>query len=183
MKKAYFAGGCFWCIAPVFRDMEGVISVVSGYCGGDEEFPSYDDVKAQRTHHRETICIDYDRDIVSFQDLLMVFLECVDPFDDGGQFIDRGGSYTLAVYYTEDPEKSIAEKMLGELAGKDGRKPAVSIEPYRKFWPAEEYHQNYDLKNPEAFAKEVAESGRGSVSCPLRFRKKRQKISGKQSFG
>ena len=173
MKEAYCAGGCFWCIAPVFREMEGVDSVVSGYCGGDEEFPSYEDVKAQRTHHRETICINYDPDIVSFQDLLTVFLESVDPFDGGGQFIDRGESYTLAVYYENQSEKAAAEGMLREFADKEGRNPAVSIEPFKRFWQAEEYHQNYDLKNPEAFSRELTESGRGNVSCPLRFRKKK----------
>ena len=112
MKNAYFAGGCFWCIAPVFREMEGVESVISGYCGGDEENPSYEDVKAQRTHHRETICIVYDPEKASFTDLLSVFLESVDPFDSGGQYIDRGASYTLAVFYANEEEKTITEKLL-----------------------------------------------------------------------
>ena len=173
MKKAYFAGGCFWCIAPVFREMEGVGSVVSGYCGGDEENPSYADVKAQKTHHRETICVEYDAQKVSYRDLVTVFLESVDPFDAGGQFIDRGESYTLAVFCSDGEERAAAEAMLRDLAEQEGKVSAVSIEPYKRFWPAEEYHQDYDLKNPEAFLKELAESGRGSVSCPLRFRKKR----------
>ena len=175
MNKAYFAGGCFWCIAPVFREMEGVASVVSGYCGGDEENPVYEEVKAQRTHHRETICVEYDPGHVSYRDLLTVFLECVDPFDSGGQFIDRGGSYTLALFFTDETERAAAEEMLEELAGEAGKQTAVSIEPYKRFWPAEEYHQDYDLKNPEAFARELEESGRGNISCPLRFRKKRVK--------
>ncbi len=175
MNKSYFAGGCFWCIAPVFREMEGVASVVSGYCGGDEENPVYEDVKAQRTHHRETICVEYDPGLVAYRDLLTVFLESVDPFDGGGQFIDRGGSYTLALFCTDEAEQVIAEEMLAELAGEAGKQAAVSIEPYKRFWPAEEYHQDYDLKNPEAFARELEESGRGNISCPLRFRKKRVK--------
>ena len=173
MKKAYFAGGCFWCIAPVFREMRGVLSVVSGYCGGDEANPAYEDVKAQRTGHRETICVEYDPDQVTCRELLTVFLESVDPFDNGGQFIDRGKSYTLAVYYNDDGERGIAEEMLDALAKEEGRTPAVSVEPYKHFWPAEEYHQDYDLKNPEAFAKELEKSGRGNISCPLRFRKKK----------
>lgn len=175
MKTAYFAGGCFWCIAPVFRDMEGVISVTSGYSGGEEENPSYEEVKAQLTHHRETVRIEYDEKITSFRNLLIVFLESVDPFDDGGQFIDRGGSYTLAVYCTDETERLTTEEMLTDLAEEEGEMLAVSIEPFTKFWPAEAYHQDYDLKNPEAFAKELMESGRGSVSCPLRFRKKGRK--------
>ena len=118
MKKAYFAGGCFWCIAPVFREMEGVGSVVSGYCGGDEENPSYADVKAQKTRHRETICVEYDPEKVSYRDLLTVFLESVDPFDAGGQFIDRGKSYTLAVFCSDGEERAAAEAMLRDLAEK-----------------------------------------------------------------
>ena len=172
MKNAYFAGGCFWCIAPVFREMEGVESVISGYCGGDEENPSYEDVKAQRTHHRETICIIYDPEKASFTDLLSVFLESVDPFDSGGQYIDRGASYTLAVFYANEEEKTIAEKLLAALSAEAGKEVAVSVEPYKTFWPAEAYHQDYDLKNPEAFARELEESGRGNVSCPLRFKRK-----------
>ena len=175
MKKAYFAGGCFWCIAPVFREMEGVGSVISGYCGGDEEGPSYADVKAQKTHHRETICVEYDAQKVSYRDLLTVFLESVDPFDAGGQFIDRGSSYTLAIFCNDETERITAEQKLRDLAIKEGKTPAVSVESYKIFWPAEEYHQDYDLKNPEAFARELEESGRGNISCPLRFRKKRVK--------
>ena len=174
MKKAYFAGGCFWCITPVFRDMEGVFSVTAGYCGGDEENPAYQDVKTQKTHHRETICVVYDPEQASYRDLVTVFLECVDPFDGGGQFIDRGMSYTPALYYTDEAERILAGEMLSALAEKEGKTPAVSVEPYKQFWPAEDYHQDYDLKNPEAFALEVAGSGRGSVSCPLRFRKKKR---------
>ena len=172
MKEAYFAGGCFWCIVPVFREMEGVLAVASGYCGGDEENPTYEEVKAQKTHHRETIRVSYDPERVSYKDLLRVFLECVDPFDAGGQFIDRGASYTLAVYCSEEAERVTAEKMLADLGEEAGQMTAVSVEPYKKFWPAEEYHQDYDLKNPEAFARELAESGRVNVSCPLHFRKK-----------
>ena len=175
MKKAYFAGGCFWCIAPVFREMEGVESVISGYCGGDEENPAYEDVKVQKTHHRETICIEYAPDQIPYEDLLGIFLESVDPFDAGGQFIDRGASYTLAVYYTNEKERSISEKMIAKLSAETGKEAAVSVEPYKVFWPAEEYHQNYDLKNPEAFARELEESGRRNISCSLSFRRKRIK--------
>ena len=103
---------------------------------------------------------------------MSVFLECVDPFDPGGQFIDRGASYTLALYCSDEAERVTAEEMLIDLAEEAGKSTAVSVEPYKKFWLAEEYHQDYDLKNPDAFARELAESGRVNVSCPLRFRKK-----------
>ena len=116
MNHAYFAGGCFWCITPTFRELEGVDNVISGYSGGAEENPTYEDVKYQRTGHRETIRIDYDPQKVSYTDLLDIFLNGVDPFDDGGQFIDRGHSYTLAVYYLEESEKAIAEAAIQALA-------------------------------------------------------------------
>ena len=171
MKYAYFAGGCFWCITPVFKETEGVSSVTSGYSGGEEEDPTYEQVKAQLTHHRETIRVEYDPEKVSFRQLLELFLECVDPFDAGGQFIDRGGSYTLAVYCTDEAERIITEEKLQDLGEEEGEYPSVSIEPFKSFWPAEEYHQDYYLKNPEAFEKELIESGR-SLSCPLHFRRK-----------
>ena len=168
LKKADFAGGCFWCVAPVFRETSGVLSVVSGYSGGAEEAPSYEDVKAQKTGHRETIEITYDEVLVSFGELLECFLESVDPFDDGGQFIDRGHSYTLAVYYREPSEKAAADAALEALEQRAGQKACVSVEPFRAFYPAEEYHQDWDLKHPEAFQKELEESGR---ACRLRKRK------------
>ena len=171
MKYAYLAGGCFWCIAPVFAEIEGVAAVVSGYCGGDEENPAYEQVKSQQTHHRETIRIKYDPEKVSFEQLLEVFLDSVDPFDAGGQFIDRGESYTLAIFCTGEDERLKAEECLQDLAEEEGECPSVSIEPYKTFWPAEEYHQDYYLKNPEAFEKEWLESGRTAV-CPLKKNKR-----------
>ena len=171
-KTAFFAGGCFWCIAPIFDETEGVASVVSGYCGGDEENPTYEQVKSQQTHHRETIRIEYDPEKVSFMQLLEIFLESVDPFDTGGQFIDRGESYTLAIYWTDETERISAEKRLQDLAEEAGKCPAVSVEPCKTFWPAEKYHQDYYLKNPEAFEKEWRESGR-TASCPIRKKKNR----------
>ena len=174
-KTAYFAGGCFWCITPIFKETEGVVSVTSGYCGGDEADPTYEEVKAQRTNHRETIRIEYEPETVSFDTLLTVFLESVDPFDEGGQFVDRGNSYTLAVFFTDDAERKAAELKLEELAAEAGRRPAVKVEPYKAFYPAEEYHQDYYLKNPDAFEQELLSSGRMGESCPLRFRKNRLK--------
>ena len=160
MEKAYFAGGCFWCITPTFREMDGVADVISGYSGGDEIAPTYEDVKNQRTGHRETICIEFDSEKVSFEALMDIFLCSVDPFDDGGQFIDRGFSYTLAVYYRNENQKEVAEKLLGQLAWEAGKNPCIAVEPFKNFYTAEEYHQNYDLKNPEAFRRELVDSGR-----------------------
>ena len=160
METAYFAGGCFWCITPGFREMAGVENVISGYSGGREENPAYEDVKHQRTGHRETIRIDFDPAIVSFDELLAQFLNSVDPFDDGGQFIDRGHSYTLAVYYVNESQRLSAYRQITALEIMAGMKAAVSLEKFTSFWRAEEYHQDYDLKNPEAFEKELIDSGR-----------------------
>ena len=160
MKTAYFAGGCFWCITPTFQEMDGVYRVISGYSGGDEQNPVYEDVKYQRTGHRETIKIEYDPDAVSFAELFEIFLSGVDPFDDGGQYIDRGRSYTLAVYYLSEEEKSIALEKIKALEVQSGQRVCISVESFKSFYSAEEEHQDYYLKHPEEFRKELIDSGR-----------------------
>ena len=160
MRNAYFAGGCFWCITPFFTRLPGVGPVVSGFSGGDEPNPSYEDVKHQKTGHRETISVEYDPEKVSFDTLLAVFLKNVDPFDGGGQFIDRGRSYTLAVYYQDEGELSAARAQLSALEKEAGKAPQVALEPFKTFWPAGEEHQYFYLRQPEAFEREMEESGR-----------------------
>ncbi|MBQ6700499.1 MAG: peptide-methionine (S)-S-oxide reductase MsrA [Oscillospiraceae bacterium] len=162
-KTAYFAGGCFWCITPAFNESEGVFKVTSGYCGGSEVNPTYNEVKSQQTGHRETIKIDYDADKISFEKLLDIFINGVDPFDEGGQFIDRGHSYTLAVYYNNDKEKEYTEKIIAELEKTSGRKVYIALEPFGAFYSAEEEHQNYYINHPEEFEKELIESGRKKI--------------------
>ena len=163
MKRAYFAGGCFWCITPNFKEHEGVSAVTSGYCGGSAEDAVYAKVKSQTTAHRETICVEYDGEQVSFDTLLDIFLCGVDPFDDGGQFIDRGFSYTLAVYYTDEAQRIAAQARIDALHESSGRDVYIALEPFAAFYPAEEEHQDYYLKNPEAFERELIESGRKTV--------------------
>jgi peptide-methionine (S)-S-oxide reductase len=157
--RAYFAGGCFWCVTPIYK-MYGVDRVVCGYSGGDEVNPSYEDVKSQRTGHRETIMLEYDPEKVSYSKLLSIFFANVDPFDGTGQFIDKGHSYTLAIYYTSEEEKMMAENHIKKLEQDSNRDVFVAVEPFKSFYEAEEYHQDYYLKNPEAFEKEMMESGR-----------------------
>ena len=159
-ETAYFAGGCFWCITPTFRETEGVKDVVSGYSGGDEINPTYADVKYQKTRHRETIRVDFDPKAVSFETLLEIILSGTDPFDPDGQFIDRGHSYTLAVYHCSDAQRSAAEAAIRALEQESQQKVFVSIEPFKSFYKAEEEHQNYDLKHPEEFRQELIDSGR-----------------------
>ena len=159
MKKAYFAGGCFWCVTPIYK-IYGVDKVVSGYSGGDEQNPSYADVKAQKTGHRETIMLEYDPAKVSYSQLLEIYLANVDPFDGEGQFIDKGFSYTLAIYYNDEEERKLATEAVNDLKSSSGKEVYIAIEPFKSFFEAEDYHQDYYLKNPEAFEKEMIESGR-----------------------
>ena len=159
-QTAYFAGGCFWCITPTFKETDGVLDVVSGYSGGDEVNPTYMDVKLQKTRHRETIRIDFEPDKVSFETLLEIFLAGVDPFDPDGQFIDRGHSYTLAVYHCSEAQQQAARAAVRALEAESGQQVYVSIEPFKSFYSAEEEHQDYYLKHPEEFRQELIDSGR-----------------------
>lgn len=160
MKYACFAGGCFWCITPVFEETEGVTSVRCGYSGGSREDAVYEKVKSQTTLHREALRVEYDETKTDFARLLDVFTSSVDPFDGGGQFIDRGRSYTLAVYYTSDAEREEAEEKVALLEKESGRKVFISVEELVSFYEAEEYHQDYYVKNPEKFEEELKTSGR-----------------------
>lgn len=160
MKKiAYFAGGCFWCITPIFK-MYGAEKIVCGYAGGDEINPTYEQVKKQQTGHRETIAVYYDDNKLDYKTLLEIYFKNIDPFDEGGQFIDRGFSYTLAIYTNNKKERDLALNYIDNLEKETNKKVYVSIEDYKNFYEAEEYHQDYYLKNPDAFEKELIESGR-----------------------
>ena len=160
LKNAYFASGCFWCITPTFQERAGVRKVTSGYCGGLEENPTYQDVKAQKTGHRETVMVTYNPEKISYRELVDIFLANVDPFDGGGQFIDRGFSYTLAAYYETVEELQILKSSIRALASASGKQPQIALEPFVRFWPAEEYHQDYYKKHPAEFHQELIESGR-----------------------
>ncbi|SDB22316.1 peptide-methionine (S)-S-oxide reductase [Pseudobutyrivibrio sp. YE44] len=157
--KAYFAGGCFWCVTPIYK-IYGVDEVVCGYSGGNEVNPTYEDVKSQKTGHRETIELEYDPKNVSYDKLLDIYLANVDPFDSEGQFIDKGFSYTLAIYYQNEEELTLAQEKIKDLEQSSGKKAQIALEPFKSFYKAEEEHQDYYLKNPEAFEKEMKESGR-----------------------
>ena len=159
MKKAYFAGGCFWCITPMFK-IYGAEDVVCGYAGGDKENPTYEEVKSQTTGHRETIAVTYDPQVVDYDTLLDIYLANVDPFDAEGQFIDKGFSYTLAIFWQDEAEREAAEATVAKLGEEAGRPAEIAVLPFKNFYPAEEAHQDYYLKNPEAFEKEMRESGR-----------------------
>ncbi len=159
-RKAYFAGGCFWCVTPAFYALPGVRKVVSGFSGGCEEAPSYEDVKAQKTGHRETVEVEYDPAETPYEELLDVYLKDVDPFDGGGQFIDRGRSYTLAIYYTDEREKEQADRGVKALEARFGQEAAIALEPFKSFYPAGEEHQDWYKKHPAEFEEEMRVSGR-----------------------
>jgi peptide-methionine (S)-S-oxide reductase len=148
LKTFTVAGGCFWCVESDFDTVPGVVETISGYTGGTLDYPTYQQVTAGGTGHREAVRITYDPGKVSYQDLLTAFWSSVDPTDSGGQFCDRGESYETAIFVADDAERQLAEtskKAAQELLGKEIVTP---IENQGTFFPAEEYHQDYYLKNP-----------------------------------
>jgi len=161
-ETAIFAGGCFWCMEPPFEKLEGVIDVVSGYTGGDESDPTYKQVSAGVTGHVEAVRITFDPVRVSYSRLLEVFWRQVDPTDPGGQFVDRGSQYASAVFYLNDAQKELAERSKKELSesGRFSSPIVTQVLMAKRFYPAEEYHQDYYRKNPIRYKFYRAGSGR-----------------------
>ena len=157
-KKAIFAGGCFWCMVAPFDTLPGVKSVISGYTGGHKENPTYEEVCNHTTGHLEAVEITYDPEKMSYEKLLSYYWQVVDPTDEMGQFQDRDETYRPVIYYSDEEEKSLAEKSKQELAdsGKFDKQIVVAIEPVQKFWPAEDYHQYFYQKNPLRYMMEEA---------------------------
>lgn len=145
---AIFAGGCFWCIESDFEKVEGVKDVVSGYTGGESHNPTYKNHMAAR--HREAVQITYDPSVISYPELLEIFWRTVDPLDGGGQFCDRGHSYTTAVYAgsLEEMQQAEASKTAIDKSKKLPSKIVTPILPAQPFYLAEDYHQDYHTKNP-----------------------------------
>jgi peptide-methionine (S)-S-oxide reductase len=148
--EAIFAGGCFWCMEPPFDKTEGVISTTSGYSGGDKPNPTYHDVSSGTTGHYEVVRVEYDPAKVSYRKLLDVLWHNIDPFNSRGQFCDQGPQYRAVIFYQNDEEKRLAEASKAELeASKRFQEPIVTqILPAKAFYPAEDYHQDFYLKNP-----------------------------------
>ena len=150
LKTAIFAGGCFWCMEPPYDNLPGVVSTISGYAGGHQANPTYRDVTSGRSGHLEVIEITYDPEQVSFDELLDVFWVNVDPLDAGGQFCDRGESYSTAIFVANDEERAIAEQSILAAEKRLGQSVVTPIRQLNStgFTAAEEYHQDYYLKNP-----------------------------------
>jgi len=161
-EKATFAGGCFWCMEPPFEKLDAVIDVIPGYTGGNKENPTYDEVSTGTTGHYEAVQITYDSSKITYKELLDVFWTQIDPTDAYGQFIDKGSQYKTAIFYHDEEQKQLAEESKEKLE-KSGRfeKPIVTeIKAYTKFYPAEDYHQDYYVKSPVRYQMYKIGSGR-----------------------
>jgi methionine-S-sulfoxide reductase len=171
-KSLILAGGCFWCVEHDLRHAPGVVQVISGYSGGDTSMPTYED----HTGHREVVLVEYDDSKTSYKKVLQYFLDHIDPTDNGGQFGDRGGSYTPAIFYETKEEEDTARLVLEELAqsGVYSKQVVVEVCKRKAFYKAEEYHQNYAEKNPTHYGLYRLGSGReGFVqnTCAIREEK------------
>jgi peptide-methionine (S)-S-oxide reductase len=147
---AIFAGGCFWCEEAVFDTVPGVVLVTSGYTGGAKQNPSYQEVSAGGTGHAEAVLVVFDPAKISYERLLDLFWRNVDPLTPNAQFCDHGNQYRSAIFYADETQKRLAEssKQAIEKSGRFREKIVTEIVPAAKFWPAEEYHQKYHVKNP-----------------------------------
>jgi peptide-methionine (S)-S-oxide reductase len=143
---ATFAGGCFWCMEGPFDKIPGVISTTSGYTGGTKAHPTYEEVSAGGTGHRESVQVVYDPTKVTYEKLLDTFWHNVDPTDNGGQFCDHGSQYRSAIFTHDAEQKRLAEASKAALEKRF--RVVTDILPAAQFWRAEEYHQDYYKKNP-----------------------------------
>ncbi|WP_335871705.1 peptide-methionine (S)-S-oxide reductase MsrA [Bacillus sp. 2205SS5-2] len=162
VEIATFAGGCFWCMVKPFDEQPGIISIVSGYTGGDLKNPTYEQVCTNKTGHYEAVQITFDSTIYPYETLLKQYWQQIDPTDAGGQFFDRGQSYQTAIFYHTDEQQQQAEKSKEKLAESGVfKKPIVtSILPAKPFYPAEAYHQGYYKRNVRHYASYFEGSGR-----------------------
>jgi len=147
-ETAVFAGGCFWCTEADFEKVAGVVAAESGYTGGTQANPTYDQVSGGRTTHIEAVRVTYDPRRISYRQLVDRFWPTIDPTDDGGQFCDRGATYRTAVFVTP-AQRPQAEASRAAAAKKLKRgRMLTPIRPAARFWPAEAYHQDFYKKNP-----------------------------------
>src|SRR5262249_33870817 len=152
LQKATFAGGCFWCEETAFEGLPGVQSVISGYTGGFKQNPTYEEVSSGSTGHAESVEITFDPAKISYAELVDIFWHNVDPTQGNGQFCDHGTQYRSAIFYHDDAQKRLAEESKRKLETTPQRfkgKIVTAIEAAGRFWPAEEYHQDFYRKDPE----------------------------------
>lgn len=161
-ETATFAGGCFWCMESVFANKPGVVAAVSGYTGGHDPAPTYEAVCGGGTGHTEAVRVTFDPSTISYRELLDMFWRNIDPFDAGGQFIDRGSQYRGAVFYHSEEQKKEAEASRDALnaSGRFSFPVVTPIEPAKEFYPAEEHHQQFYRKNSLHYQRYAQGSGR-----------------------
>jgi len=143
LGKAYFAGGCFWCMEESFEKKGGVLDVISGYSGGATKNPTYEEVTYGNTGHFETIEIIFDKNKTNYSDLLDHFWKNIDPFDEYGQFCDKGYSYRSVAFYENNQQKKLIKKSVKKLEEKFERRIVTYVIKFDRFYKAEEKHQNY----------------------------------------
>lgn len=162
IELATFAGGCFWCTASSFEGLDGVLTVISGYTGGDTDHPTYDQVTSGKTGHYEAVQVTFDADIITYSTLLKIFFQQIDPTDAGGSFVDRGSQYRSAVFYHSETQKKAAVAIMEQInTSRIFEKPlATQILELKKFYEAELYHQAYHKKKPDHYRRYRAGSGR-----------------------
>jgi peptide-methionine (S)-S-oxide reductase len=150
VAKAYFAGGCFWCMEEVFEKVDGVLEVMSGYMGGSVKNPSYEEVSAGQTGHAESVEVRYDPAKVSYTQLLEAFWRNIDPVTPNAQFCDHGSQYRAAIFYQGEAERQAADESKRAIEhSKRFSTPIVTqVTVATEFYPAEEYHQDFYKKNP-----------------------------------
>lgn len=150
LETATLAAGCFWCVEAVFDDLIGVEDVVSGYSGGHKENPTYQEVCSEMTGHAEVVEIRFDPSVISFKEILQVFFTVHDPTTLNRQGNDIGTSYRSAIFYHSDEQKRVAEETIAEVDAEGIYDNAIVTEvtAFDKFWPAENYHQEYFANNP-----------------------------------
>jgi peptide-methionine (S)-S-oxide reductase len=147
---ATFAAGCFWHEEALFESLKGVNKVISGYAGGVTKNPTYEQVETGKTGHTETVNISYNPKVISYQTLLKLYFAGQDPTQVNGQGPDKGTQYRSIIFYRNNTEKQLVENYIKQLnsSGKYKSRIAVQVIPYTQFWTAEDYHQNYIVKNP-----------------------------------
>ncbi len=163
LAVATFAGGCFWCVESAYeKRVPGVVEAVSGYSGGSQKNPTYQEVSGGQTNHTEAVQVYYDPSKITYEGLLQTLWRTMDPTDSKGQFVDRGKQYRPAIFYHNQEEKRLAEASVAalEASGRHDEPVTIEIVPFESFYPAEKYHQDYYKKNPIRYKVYTFNSGR-----------------------
>ena len=147
-KKIYLAGGCFWCLEEAYQDVDGVISAISGYSGGHTTDPTYEKISTGKTGHIEALEIIYDDEIINSDSILNIFFKNIDPFDGNGQFCDKGYQYQSAIFLNRNINQTLVNKYISIIESNYEKKVKTLVLEFDKFYEAEDYHQDFYIKNP-----------------------------------